>query len=403
MKRYLLPTSVATSIVLAIAGLARRGAAALRWIEDARSRQRRDPLFDRDREGVLASERLELLTGGKNRSRGAETALVMDADFEIDVMYTDWSAPGKIDNADNPLLLSKSDFTSFQPRAARGKSEGARSHCAGEDQPIELRVTYRLEPRLLCQAKRRGPRQGVRSPFSPVVLAAHGAVEGVTSVVKEGGFGQPRRGAIGKRRGRSSASNTRSREPHRANRNKFQSELAVEEKTNRVAPATGGAAEPRTTRVFIYELHCGQEYGALVWERLDLERLGRRRSFPTAPSSKCFLITRPRARRATPPLLALQHLVRSSLAGGPEVSADRVMSEKTCSRGARSRREKKTHGVEFDTSFSTTDGTCTTGLGDREEQWPKRFQTRSPTRSLKWGRPSRMVRTHWRYSFHTGA
>jgi len=30
-----------------------------------------------------------------------------DADFALDIMYTDWQAPGKANNSENPILLTK--------------------------------------------------------------------------------------------------------------------------------------------------------------------------------------------------------------------------------------------------------------------------------------------------------
>src|SRR5258707_15425681 len=53
------------------------------------------------------------LLGDRLETRGAAlrpVAVETDAGFGLDIMYTDWQAPGKANNADNPVILTKKDF-----------------------------------------------------------------------------------------------------------------------------------------------------------------------------------------------------------------------------------------------------------------------------------------------------
>ena len=62
--------------------------------------------------GTLLSDRLETLparSAGAGNDRGS--SIETDADFGLDVMITDWQAPGRANNGDNPVVLTKSDFT----------------------------------------------------------------------------------------------------------------------------------------------------------------------------------------------------------------------------------------------------------------------------------------------------
>ena len=95
--------------------------------------------------GRLAGDRLAAATGPDGKP-GA--ALETDADFCLEVVWTDWRAPGKIDNADNPVRLGK-DFFRFdrhETAAGEGGAQDLVLHFKGRDIPLELRLTYRLAP-----------------------------------------------------------------------------------------------------------------------------------------------------------------------------------------------------------------------------------------------------------------
>ena len=81
-------------------------------------------------------------------SHRVPAVLITDADFELDMVYTAWRAPGKNYNADNPVSFTKKDF-SFD-RYTMGESvKGEKSvdfWFSGINNPFTLRMTYELKP-----------------------------------------------------------------------------------------------------------------------------------------------------------------------------------------------------------------------------------------------------------------
>jgi hypothetical protein len=142
----------------------------------------------------LVSDRLESLAAWSSTVGGAATKIETDADFAIDLMWTDWDAPGKANNADNLITLTKSSF-SFQHQETRETSDGTKElsfHFGGVGHTVQLMVTYRLEPkasyvrRNIALLDTAGYGHFVRF-FWP----RSGEVFGITKVIKDGGFGQP--------------------------------------------------------------------------------------------------------------------------------------------------------------------------------------------------------------------
>src|SRR5271169_6675749 len=61
--------------------------------------------------GELVSDKVETISAWSEKFGSPGIASIeTDADFALDVMYTDWQAPEKANNADNPILLTKKDF-----------------------------------------------------------------------------------------------------------------------------------------------------------------------------------------------------------------------------------------------------------------------------------------------------
>ena len=58
----------------------------------------------------LISDRLETQSQwAAQYGAKAPPSIETDADFALDIMYTDWQAPGKANNSENPILLTKKD------------------------------------------------------------------------------------------------------------------------------------------------------------------------------------------------------------------------------------------------------------------------------------------------------
>jgi hypothetical protein len=121
-------------------------------------------------------------------------AVETDADFILDVMWTGWRAPGKVNNAENPISLSKVHFQLARPdfKELPGEVKELDLFFEGVNNSFELRITYQLEKEAFY-AKRK---LAVRDPesrhhFLRWVWPRRGLISGGVSIVKAGGFGQP--------------------------------------------------------------------------------------------------------------------------------------------------------------------------------------------------------------------
>ena len=142
----------------------------------------------------LLSDKLEVQPSWAGKAGGAVAAVVTDADFAVDLMYTDWDAPGKANCADNLVTFTKKNFA-FQRQETRESGDGAKGlvlYFGGVDHLIQLMLTYRLEPGwfyvkrniAVCDTAGNGH-------FVRFFVPRSGEIAGVTKVIKDGGFGQP--------------------------------------------------------------------------------------------------------------------------------------------------------------------------------------------------------------------
>ncbi len=139
-------------------------------------------------DGRLSSDRLTLL------GDGGRATLVTDAGFAVDVMWTGWRAPGKKNNADNPVILGNGNFAFV--RADRKIHEcGAKSlslYFSSNRGSIDLCVKYLLRPddpvarRRVCLSDTTYGLHYLRR-----VYPMRAAIDGKCDAVKKGGFGQP--------------------------------------------------------------------------------------------------------------------------------------------------------------------------------------------------------------------
>lgn len=136
----------------------------------------------------------------------SELAVQTDADFLLDVMWTGWTAPGKVDNADNPAELTKQNFqlAEHKIRELPGGGKELDLFFRGfRRMPLEVCLTYQLEPDSFFIKRKLAVRAAAPSQAAasrPPPHAAHflrwtwprrGAILGKINIVKAGGFGQP--------------------------------------------------------------------------------------------------------------------------------------------------------------------------------------------------------------------
>ena len=95
----------------------------------------------------LVSETIKAVEKHSAFFNGASPVMKSDGNFALDVMWTDWQAPGMKNNAENSVLLSKKDFhlTHYKNTEAAGVKTLVLD-LSGNDIPIIVSVTYRLAP-----------------------------------------------------------------------------------------------------------------------------------------------------------------------------------------------------------------------------------------------------------------
>lgn len=144
-------------------------------------------------EGRLSGDRLEMAADA------GPVVLATDGGFSVEVVWTDWSAPGKANNADNLCRFGPKDF-----RLAKSEKK---SLAAGGEQlllsfegpeGLALSIAYALDPkgpylrRRLTILDPKG-----RNHFLHALNSVDAALGVSAIVVKEGGFGQPVALALG--------------------------------------------------------------------------------------------------------------------------------------------------------------------------------------------------------------
>lgn len=154
------------------------------WLEN--DQLRCSIFFDGDR---LAGERLDGLPAGT----GAP-AVETDAGFALELVWTDWQAPGKINNADNPVRFTSENFSLARRETIAMPSGGCGwdLFLQGDGNPLRIRLSYRLEPGdffIRRQVAVFDPED--RHHFLQQIWTYDARVRGRPEVVKAGGFGQP--------------------------------------------------------------------------------------------------------------------------------------------------------------------------------------------------------------------
>lgn len=143
--------------------------------------------------GQLQGDRLEAQPGWKfaNAKTGA---IESDGDFGIDLMWTGWRAPGKVYNADNPLMLTKKDFTiqrhSLQTETSEYKQVAF--ELKHNDSSLVVRLSYRLDDNAFyVKRKLEISDPGKKNHFLRWIWTRRGMLKKGGTILKPGGFGRP--------------------------------------------------------------------------------------------------------------------------------------------------------------------------------------------------------------------
>jgi len=145
-------------------------------------------------DGTLLGDRLEARKEWPGKYGESELRIETDADFQLDLMWNGWRAPGKLNNSENPLLLTKKDFhyvRSEEPELPDSE-RGLDLFFEGRSHPFELRVSYRLDEKAFYVRRKLALRdpQG-RNHFLRWYWPRRGEIIGNVEIVKAGGYGQP--------------------------------------------------------------------------------------------------------------------------------------------------------------------------------------------------------------------
>ena len=145
-------------------------------------------------QGKLLSDRLALQPQWSSQYKTKPFAMETDAGFALEVMWTGWRAPGKVNNADNPITLTAQNFRLEQQEIVEleGDVKQLRLFFKGIDIPFDLCLTYQLEPDdFYIRRKVAVKDASFGLHFLQKIWAYRSIVSGDAKVIKQGGFGQP--------------------------------------------------------------------------------------------------------------------------------------------------------------------------------------------------------------------
>jgi hypothetical protein len=144
--------------------------------------------------GELTGDCLETQPGWAGSEGNPSRQIKTDADFGLDVQWTDWLAPGKIHNADNPVMFTKKYFRLEQMKTL-DNPDGSKELVftfKGSEISLEVQLIYKLETDAFYvkrQISVRDPKSG--GHFLRWLWPQRSVIHGNVSILKPGGFGNP--------------------------------------------------------------------------------------------------------------------------------------------------------------------------------------------------------------------
>lgn len=146
------------------------------------------------KQNMLAGDELRLHPGLASTLPEQDLKLSTDGDFALEIQWTDWQAPGKDGNAENPVRLTKEQFMydrhEFRTVSAAGELDLFFKGRPGI--PLELKLTYQLDDgKFFCRRKLalRDLKNGRH--FMQWIWPDCKVLQSAGPMVKAGGFGQP--------------------------------------------------------------------------------------------------------------------------------------------------------------------------------------------------------------------
>ena len=144
--------------------------------------------------GKIVSDELSARPGWAQTYGFHPSSIETDGNFSMEIMWTDWSAPKKINNAENPAVLGKSDFV-IKKHEFKDLDHGTKEltvSLTGKDFPLEARITYRLDSNAFYVRRKLTVIDTSRAGhFLQKIYPIAENIVGKWTDIKDGGFGQP--------------------------------------------------------------------------------------------------------------------------------------------------------------------------------------------------------------------
>ena len=144
--------------------------------------------------GKISKETISSCKNWAEENYGETLLLSLDGDFCLNITWTDWWAPGKIHNGDNPVKLNKEYFTYVKHERKETPEETVLDlfFQGNEYIPQELKITYQLKKNDFYIRKRISVRDTLdQTHFLNSLWPVYGTLQSAGNVIKEGGFGNP--------------------------------------------------------------------------------------------------------------------------------------------------------------------------------------------------------------------
>ena len=151
-------------------------------------------VFVRLQNGELLSDELKSLPEWTAKYHTHPVTLRTDANFALNVMWAGWHAPGKINNAENPVVFTKKDFR-FERAEQDTLPDGQQNlvlHFKGKNNSFLLKMTYSLKPETFFVRRTLAVRDTVFGlHFLRKMASRKGQILNPVEIENAGSFGQP--------------------------------------------------------------------------------------------------------------------------------------------------------------------------------------------------------------------
>ena len=142
----------------------------------------------------LFSDKLMTQKSWAKEFGSSSTEFETDGSFAFDVMYADWRAPGKQNNADNPAMLTKIffEYQKYEIKDSENAAKELRVFLKGKDISLNAILTVRLAPNDFYVRKKISVNDtSGGGHFLRFIYPEYAITQTKFDLIKKGDFGQP--------------------------------------------------------------------------------------------------------------------------------------------------------------------------------------------------------------------